>query len=294
MDLDKNLLQIIGGAWTAQKLLGPSLEYLGGELKHWTEIRLKNLRRIFENAGTKLRNPEDGSVPPRVLRQVVNDGSFCDDQLFVEYFGGILAGSRTDNPSDDRALTLASLVSRLSTFQIRAHYLFYTAAREVYTGTGVKLNERCDLQRACVFIPLDAFCKSVGIAKDKSLSHMCPHILGGLERENVIGPSSGWGFRKTEILERLSRGSVVEPGVIVRVNSVGIELYLWAHGWRDKNERFFLDPSTALETHPDVDVETNARAILLDEQLQNRQITKPSTERRRGAYTYGKTDRRSW
>ena len=77
------------------KLLGPTAEYLGDGLRDYTKRRAENISRIFQKASEKLGNRIEtpGEVPPRVLKAVLNEGSFCDDELAAEYFGGVLASS---------------------------------------------------------------------------------------------------------------------------------------------------------------------------------------------------------
>jgi hypothetical protein len=36
------------------------------------------------------------NVPPRVLSGLLTDGSYRDDKVACEYFGGVLASSRTE------------------------------------------------------------------------------------------------------------------------------------------------------------------------------------------------------
>lgn len=56
------------------------------------------MRRIFENADRQLSDePVDGRVSPRVLRKVLQEGSFIEDELAAEYLGGVLASSRLGN-----------------------------------------------------------------------------------------------------------------------------------------------------------------------------------------------------
>jgi len=74
-------------AFLAAKVLGPTFDYLGGELADWTERRRNNLGRVFGYAGRKL-GPDletDGVVPPRVLKGVLEEGQFADSELTAEY-----------------------------------------------------------------------------------------------------------------------------------------------------------------------------------------------------------------
>lgn len=115
----------------ALKILGPTADYLGDGLQSWTERRVQNVRRIFEIAGRRLGDENlsrDGTVSPRILKAVLDEGSYWDDELGAEYFGGILASSRNEIGRDDRGATLAALVGRLrpincvvTTCSIRVH-----------------------------------------------------------------------------------------------------------------------------------------------------------------------------
>ena len=73
------------------KILGPTADYLGGQFKEFTQKRIENVGKIFSNAEKKLGNKIDrpGQVPPKVLKTIINDGSYSDDDVTVEYFGGV-------------------------------------------------------------------------------------------------------------------------------------------------------------------------------------------------------------
>ncbi len=130
----------IGGAKVLEKLLGPTADYLGEGMREWTEHRVNNVRRILKKAadrlGDKMERP--GRVPPKVLKEVLDDGSFCDDELAAEYYGGILASGRTETGRDDRAATYIKLTSQLSTYQIRFHFLVYTVLRRKFSGSKLR------------------------------------------------------------------------------------------------------------------------------------------------------------
>ena len=119
----------LGSAKLIEKLLGPTAEYLGEGIQSWTKQRCKNVENIFTNAQDKLGNriEEPGTVPPRVLKEILSEGSFCDDPLTTEYFGGLLASSRSQISRDDRGAYWSSLVTRLSSYHIRNHFLIYRA-----------------------------------------------------------------------------------------------------------------------------------------------------------------------
>ena len=81
------------------KLLGPTAEYLGGGLRDITQRRFENIGNVLSNAskkvGSQLEKP--GQVPPRIIKAVINEASYCEDPLVLEYFGGVLASSWTES-----------------------------------------------------------------------------------------------------------------------------------------------------------------------------------------------------
>ena len=87
----------IGGAKVVEKILGPTSEYIGEQIKEWTVKKVTNTANIFKNAEKKLGDKinENGKVPPKILKSILEDGAWCEEELQVEYFGGVLASSRT-------------------------------------------------------------------------------------------------------------------------------------------------------------------------------------------------------
>ena len=118
------------------KVLGPTAEYLGEEiLAGVKKKRAENTWNIFSNAEKKLGDKLDrpGQVPPKVLRTIINEGSYSDDAVATEYLGGVLASSRTEEGRDDRGDRLAKLISNMSIYQLRSHYLIYsTTIRAIF------------------------------------------------------------------------------------------------------------------------------------------------------------------
>ena len=137
-------LTVLGGALGSKDLvlrvLGPTAEYLGAGLADWTKRSVENTGRIFQKAVEKLgtRINEPGGVPPKVLKGILENAPFCDDELAAEYFGGVLAASRSGIERDDRGAAFLALVDRLSAYQLRSHFLFYEMIRVLYEGFGDK------------------------------------------------------------------------------------------------------------------------------------------------------------
>ena len=141
-------LALLGSARLVEKLLGPTADYVGDSLKYWTERGTKNVGRIFQNATRQLgaRLDEKGVVPPKVLKGIISEGAFCDDSLTAEYFGGVLASSRSDISRDDRGAVFIALIGRLSSYRIRAHYIIYAVVHAL--GRGGSVPDRVENQVA--------------------------------------------------------------------------------------------------------------------------------------------------
>ena len=135
MDPGTQLIESAAGGLMG-RVLGPTADYVGVGLQLWTEKRVNNVKRIFQKAEKRLGPDIDrpGSVPPRVLKGILDDGSFIEDELGAEYLGGVLASSRSETDRDDRGTTLVALVGRLSTYQLRLHYIFYVLCQRGVAG----------------------------------------------------------------------------------------------------------------------------------------------------------------
>jgi hypothetical protein len=252
-------LAVASSAPLMLKILGPTSDYLGNGLQGWTARRVENVQRIFDSAARKLgpdRLEKPGSVHPRVLGGVLEHGSYFQDGLGAEYFGGILASSKSERPHDDRGATLASLVGRLSTYQLRCHYLVYAHARRLLVGEDLNLGIYDERQEyGQVFIPWAAWEEGMGLddeEQDRALE-IAEHGIAGLSRESLIEDPNAFGSE--ELLGEMSDEQVFpEPGGLVFTLSIlGIELFAYAHAATGVPKYAFLDPDVDFE----VDVPVN-------------------------------------
>jgi hypothetical protein len=242
VEASKELATWAAGGWATKKLLGPSFDYLGGQIQLWTEKQTYNVNRIFELAvkklGPKIEQP--GIVPPRVLKNILFEGAYCENEIAAEYFSGVLAAARTESGKDDRAIPLLNLLARLSSFQIKAHYILYSAVKSLYSGSGRKYGVSTERLKMGVYIPESTFLYSLGIEQYTNLVALGTHILIGLQKDSLIADHFAWD--KPESLN-----SVVpkpeERGVVFAPSALGAELYLWAHGYSDIPMQEFLNPN---------------------------------------------------
>src|SRR6266542_569159 len=109
------------------KVLGPTADYLGAEIKGLIQKCNVNLDTIFSKAIYKLegRADEPGAVNARILKNIIDEGRFCEDEITAEYFAGVVASSKTVDGRDDRGVPILAKIKQMSSYQIRFHYLTY-------------------------------------------------------------------------------------------------------------------------------------------------------------------------
>lgn len=228
------------GKDVTNKLLGPTAEYLGGELKSFAQRRVKNVRDIFSNAVGKLGDSinSPGQVPPKVLKAIIDDGSYAEDPLALEYFGGVLASSRTEVGRDDRGAGLVKLVDDLSAYQIRTHYLVYSTVAHVFSERGRSFALSNDRAKMEMFLPIEGYVDSMAFSRAEiNNPQILSHIWHGLYSDNLIENQFQFGDRVS--LQKIAN-RVPGDGVICQPSSLGAELFLWAFGHGDKPLDFIL------------------------------------------------------
>lgn len=212
-----------------QKLLGPTAEYLGGGLKDFTQKRAETIGRIFEKAADRLgpKIDAEGGVPPKVLKQIIDDGSFATEELEIDYLAGVLASSRSDNIRDNRGASIAATVNSLSNYQLRAHYILYSALRSTFADSGIE-PDMAGRPRLKTFVTFECLwaCMNLDETEAANWGGLVPHIFFGLNREGLIG---NFQYGASEKLSGSYPGATAD-GVVFEPSPAGIELYLWAFG----------------------------------------------------------------
>jgi hypothetical protein len=117
------------GEWVLRKTLGPVLSEIGDDLKR---LYAKGRDKIVEKAYKKIKDPNDGkSANLRIAHDVLTSGAFTDEEICAEYFGGILASSRTDDGKNDDAIQLLDTIKSLSAGQLHLHYVLYNSLNKL-------------------------------------------------------------------------------------------------------------------------------------------------------------------
>jgi len=263
----ETLLAVYGGKEALQKLLGPSLKSFGLEFKSFTEYALANLTNIFNKA---IRNVGDeieseGCIHPRVLKGVIQEGAFTDDDVSQEYFAGVLASSRTTNTMDDKGAYFISLLSRLTTFQIRSHYIFYTLFANLLKDCVFSPTNDRTMKQCRIYIPDESLHDA--LQPGCYLDEISSHIIYGLLREDLVYECVSGDQKHLRMGLELDYESITggRSGFFVSPKSIGAELYLWAIGHGEIPPQYFFSqaykiigdtsiitiPTDAVVLHPD-------------------------------------------
>jgi hypothetical protein len=210
------------------RLLGPAIDEFGAALARSVAYRTRNFRRIAEKASVKaIDDGRGGIVHSRVAYSILEDGSLCDDELMAEYLGGVLAGSRSPNGRDDRAITWCRCISGMSWLQARAHFLLYREwAGRLHGRTDLKLG--VDRNPATMHVELNEFTSTLITDTDTPAEDALHHAIIGLVDLGLIEDSYAVGDRSN--LSVVYKPSPFEHLLIVTPSIRGIELYGWAQG----------------------------------------------------------------
>ncbi|MEO1091880.1 MAG: hypothetical protein AAFX81_14715 [Pseudomonadota bacterium] len=239
-----------------QRLLGPTADYLGGELENFVKNRHDNIDRIFRSAIRKSSDLDDDKVvSPRILKEVVNEGSYMNDEVGVEYVGGILASSRSDDAKNDHGLWFAQKVKTLSTYDLRLHYLFYRSLQAILTLNDDALLRRGARKGLWVFVDAGEIFRSFELTFDngKNNWHLFTSSFRVLVNEDLLGSEIVYGnkdFIEKELLEKKNISATLPgSGLLTHPTITGVELYLWAFGkGLEPTSKFFeSDFDTAIE-----------------------------------------------
>lgn len=242
-----------------QKLLGPTADYLGEGLKDFTQKRGEAIGQIFRKAeqrlGQQLESP--GEVPPKVLKSILDEGSYCNNPLAIEYFGGILASSRSEDGRDDRGAKIAKIIDFLSAYQLRSHYLIYSTISSLSSFRRLSFREE-DRSKLQIFMPMSGFLEAMNFSKAEldQLEALLSHIFVGLKGDKLVDDCLKYGSRETInkfIFEECSSEEdglfpgVTEDGIVCQPSELGTEVFLWAFGHADKPLDYILSPEFSSE-----------------------------------------------
>lgn len=129
---------VAGVAYVAQQLFGKTLAEMGDDLN---KVYKSNRDKLLAKATSKVENPNDGAKPNlRVARDVIWNGAVTDDEVCAEYFGGVLAASRSADGKDDSSLIYVDCIKALSSKQLHLHFVIYSSLQSLLLASDKKVN----------------------------------------------------------------------------------------------------------------------------------------------------------
>jgi hypothetical protein len=208
-------------------LFGPAAAEVGDALRRYTEHALRNVGRVVEIAEERAPASMPGPPPLRVAAQLFEQAAYAEDEVVREYLGGVLASSRSPKGRDDRAVRYTAAVAGLSTYDLRAHYVFYRALHDLAVGRDVDLGDPGQVATLRVYLPSDELAIAMEFADDEATRDLEEDALGHLHVRGLLDLrcSGDAGYVTTHLSTPLEAGSVASPTV------GGIDLYLWAMGY---------------------------------------------------------------
>lgn len=244
------------------KLLGPTFDYFGKEIESFAKKRSENIGRILTKAikilGSKIDEP--GQVHPKILKGIVLDGSFCDDELTAEYYGGILASSRIGVSRDDRGASFLEQVSHLSFYQVRTHFICYTVLKILFQGTQLNPGIPEDRYSMKTYLPDSDYIHSMAFKENNEDSESCRvHSITGLKSHGLL--SSTYIGEPDYLSQNSPLDTFPESGLLFEPSLLGIELYFWATGNGHLLYESFLNPELSIEVPEGIEIPTKAFGV---------------------------------
>ena len=202
-----------------KQAFGPVLAEMGEDLKN---LYAAGRDRILAAGFRKIDNAEDGKQANlRVTRDVLWNGAFADDEVCAEYFGGILASSRTEDGKDDSSIQYVDVIKSLSSKQLCLHYLIYNALNKMLVVTKPDLNvgQSTEIKKCGVWLATIELLSRYGVN---------------------IGTDFNILFRQGLITEyktnQFNSGDKALPYAMIKPTTFGVLLYASAHNriddWR--------------------------------------------------------------
>ena len=149
----------------------------------------------------------------------------------AEYFGGVLASSRSQVGRDDRGVYWSSLVARLSIYQVRSHFLVYRAIYDRFRNGSFRFDPD-DRPELAILLLFPEYVHSMEFNQEEidQVTALLGHVFHGLDKERLI---ERFSFGNKEFLKKRIGASYDPPeegGIWVQPSSLGAELFLWVHG----------------------------------------------------------------
>lgn len=199
----------------------------------------ENLSNILERSKVIVSDHKNTNIPLRILKNIVNDGMFCDEKICQEYYAGILAGS--SEAKNDSGIFYTNLVSNLTSKALYIHYYLYSSS--LYYGKVVQEKEALSNR---FIIDEDSFSNLFGDMENLN-TYIINETLASLHSEGLL---KEYGIYTKEKIKKEYRIDVnLEACFMFQTTRKGQYFFLWACGvanveWLLAKEKCTLFPET--------------------------------------------------
>lgn len=211
--------------------LGPVADESAQELVK--RYRQRNVERAVRRGEKKTDLARPGSVPLRVAAEVFEKAQWSEDEFVAEYLSGVLASARDDDEGNDTGVSWASLIGRMSSDQLRLHYVLYSGVRGlvlaqelegVWPWVGKHLVVETDLLFKSLDWPLLT-------AADHYRLYEAAYALQREDCLDAITHGSGDYLRDDVVWTKGREFEGERSYFVFKVTSSGIKLFLNGHGY---------------------------------------------------------------
>lgn len=265
-----NAVIAIGGVKIAPelllKLLGPSFEYVGNipprvaefGLNKIKEIEIKNLANVFKKAERKMETNGTVNLETnlRVVREVVQQGIYAQDEVMIEYFAGILASSKTENGTDDTCIPYLQTIKTLTSFDLKLHCFLYKTIFNMYSKDNFRLaqNEHRSLMKT--HIGVENFINNMKITI-KDFDYILESIFR-LAQNGLI--ENEWNFGNDKNVLQKLESNIKMPGLTFKPTALGAKMFMSAYGFGCKSIELFFE----LEYKDDLEINFASEAYRMN------------------------------
>ncbi|GGY12799.1 hypothetical protein GJV26_00210 [Massilia dura] len=214
---------IAAGGYVGTQLFGSALATMGEDIN---KLYAKGRDKLVDVATKKINNPDDGKkVNLRAARDVLWNGAITEDEVCAEYFGGMLAASRSPEGKDDGVLNYVDTIKSMSSRQLELHYVIYKTWQNILLKSKAKINAGLseDVNKYNIFL-IGGELKARNLDYDRDLTV--------LHRQGLVNRFS----YKTHIF-----GNVAISLVEVVPTTYGVMLFAAAHNKLDEWREFYAE-----------------------------------------------------
>lgn len=234
------------GKELAIRMFGPVIDTIGDDIKELYSVAISNnIRRLFYFVKNKMESHQinnKNSVQLSIIHEIMNNGAFQDNEIFSEYYGGVIAASRENQ--NDIGKEICQTITRLSSYSLRFHFIIYNAMRNTFLGKNINMRDEIYCSLCRIFIKKSDLDRSMGFSTDNEeyISEIYSSCLTSLVREGLLFSQYSYGKN----VQINSNFTMPEPGLVVGPSASGAALLLWAAGYGLKPSGSIFSPHIVL------------------------------------------------